>query len=1482
MNLPKEFSSCGVGFVASLKQESSHENLILGLNALAELEHRGGTAADKKTSDGAGVMTDIPHELLGINHGDAVAHLWLPRDPALRIQSLRIFEDAFAAYNVPVRDYRDVPINEGVLSEQAAAQRPEFLFAVIPRPSRFNTRYNFEKTLYQAKQSTRGRLRQAGIVNQFFFCSLSAATVVYKALTLSHELSEFFLDLKNPHFVTRFVLFHRRFSTNTATSWDTAQPFRVVAHNGEINTIAGNRVWSSARERALGLEEDELFTTRQISDSGTVNEIMEGLLFLSSIPHPEDILAIMMPQANNPSTFYRFWSRAMEPWDGPALFAFCDGRSIGARLDRNGFRPCRWARTAKHFFLSSEAGSFAVAEEEITAKGSLIGGSSVTIKMEEGRVVLTDASASRENRLAHFDPRTEFLDRLPSPDSPAASSGQPGIFQYNSEDIKRTLEPMVASKKEPIGSMGDTASLTAFSDEARSFFDHFFQTFAQVTNPPLDYLREALVTDLTTILGRRPNIFEPKELVPMKVGIEVESPVLNLGQIDFLKSLSTERGYEGQWPGSVTLDMTFQRSRGPEELAHRITQLQELALAAVKQRVSLIILSDRKASTENPPIPGVLAVTAIARALESAGMRLRASLILDTGEVNQPHHVAVLLGFGAAAVCPYLAIDIARSKASEEMPAKKCEENFLTALESGLLKIMAKMGISVSQSYQNAQLFSIIGLGPDFHHTFFPNHECRIGGISLFQLAEKILKNSQPVDTSELKHKYLFQENLRGNTGEKHSMTLRQAKLLHKAVLDNDGEDTQADAYREYLRSHQESLPVSVRHFLRPAPAETPLSLNQTQPASEIVKLFGSGAMSFGAISAESQRDIFLAMKELGARSNSGEGGENPYYFKDKISAYTKQMASGRFGVTAEYLVSGSEIQIKIAQGAKPGEGGQLMGVKVNAEIAAARHSDENVDLISPPPMHDIYSIEDLKQLIYEFRQLKPSTRVSVKLVSGQNVGTIAVGVAKAGADIIHISGHDGGTGAATLSSMKHAGLPWEFGLIETHRTLTEQGIRKNVTLRVDGGLSTGRDLIIAAILGAEEFDFGKLLLIAEGCIMARICEKNTCPTGIATHDPKFKRLYRGNKDRVIRLLQHLAEDVRHELAKIGETDLRSIVGRGELLSLNEEVEGLRRRKNLDFSEFLSLRLPLQESTSNPFIEPVSKLNVKVTNDVMKVKPSAKGNPTKKSYLIQPKDRAVPALLSGKLAMEISKSRFSSQLDSQFGLREQVPLMPLTFEGSAGQGFAVFNQAGMVIRLYGEANDSVAKSMSGGMVVVRPSKKSKLIASESSIVGNCSLYGATGGKLYIHGRAGNRFAVRNSGAIAVVEGTGMHACEYMTRGTVVILGEAGANIGAGMTGGEIFMRDEFRSHLNREYVVKSSLQSEDLERLTLILKEYIQETDSPVAAKLLDSHLLQSEFVRVYPAPKKIVTTKTIDTPTGPANKSKSSKGESQEKILGP
>jgi len=1467
INQSTELDACGVGFAISRKGVYSHQHLQMGLHALCCVEHRGALGSDNISSDGAGIMTDIPWDLIGYEPGSvAVAMLFMMMGEAKQAEALDTFEKTFKFMGLEVIGYREVPINKEVLGPVALSNVPTIKQAIIKWPAFCRTSHSFDTLLHMAKQKVRTREKEKGIIKQFYFASLSSTTINYKALTKSVDLDKFYLDLQNPKFKTRFSLFHRRFSTNTKTSWDKIQPLRLIAHNGEINTVAGNRSWAYSREQSLGLPIDELLTHTSVSDSGSMNEMVECLTYRSSIPQIEDILAILIPAADKKNAYYKFWGRAMEPWDGPALIAFCNGNTIGARLDRNGFRPCRWTMTDDHFFLSSEAGTFEIDESIITSKGALYAGRGVKVDFNDGSVDFRDPSIARENFEFEFDPRLSHLPVTPHTLSVEDLEKQ-YLFNYNKEDLDKVLIPMIKEGKEAIGSMGDTARPAYFSQQARSFFDYFYQNFAQVTNPPLDYIREKMVTNMAVYLGRRPNILHAKELIPPVVGIEIESPILSLDQMSYLDSIMDKKPSRS-FCIPYKIDITFEASKGKTSFYQRLKYIEEQALYAVNRRYTIIVLSDRSADYENPAIPSLLALRTVVNALNKQGLRLHCSIIVDSGEIRSTHHVACLIGFGATAVCPWLSLATAEhldDRKLNDMSRNEKSKNLIKAFETGLLKIMSKMGISVVRSYQSAKLFVALGLGSEMIDTYFPGLSSPFGGITVDQLVDRILEFNQhgkeQQESGKLQHSYLYREQPKGIIGEKHSMTSSRSRMIHKIVQKEGLALDDMATYEAYLKEADDVDPINIRHLVELNTAKKSINISEVQTKEEITKTFSSGAMSFGAISAESQRDIFMAMQEIGGTSNSGEGGENPYYYSNGISASVKQVASGRFGVTAEYLISADTYQIKVAQGAKPGEGGQLMGVKVNEDIAKARNCKPGVDLISPPPLHDIYSIEDLKGLIYELKQLNPKAKVDVKLVAGVNIGTIAVGVVKAGADIIHISGYDGGTGAATLSSMKHAGLPFELGLVEVHEALKANNLRQHVSLHVDGNLCTGLDIVKAAILGADGFSFGKLLLIAQGCVMARICEKNTCPTGIATHDPKFKSKYKGTKDHIVKMMHYLAEDVRRHLASIGIKSLEEAKDRKDLLQVNHTLKTYIEEQNFDLSFMLDQGSKPSNDAFTLIHDDPNELNISLVEDSQKALSS--GEAVNLKYEIKNVDRAVLSTLAGKIAYTTYYNRRKSLgLDLPELTDELMPVpttdMNFEFNGSAGQGFGVFLVDHMNVKLYGEANDSVCKTMSGGKMVIKPKASATYPHQDNSIIGNVALYGACGGTLYVNGKAGDRFAVRNSGANAVVEGTGLHACEYMTGGIVVILGTVSHNVGAGMTGGELYLFGDQNENINNDYITNVNMNTQEEEQLKRILDDYVKETSSEICKNILNNWESEKSHFNLY-LPKKIAQMRLIE-----------------------
>ena len=1397
-------SACGVGFIASLKDKKSHHVLKRGLLALERLEHRGGLG------DGAGILTEIPWDILGEKRGEvAVATIFAPNEERRFNLALEIFEQTFWVRGLEVSGHRDVPIDKSVLPKKAAENCPRIIQAFIKRPDHCRTLSSFDKLLYLAKQNNCKNLRKHGMRGEFFFASLSSSNIVYKGLCSSELLSKFYLDLQNKDYKTSFCLFHRRFCTNTLSSWDKAQPFRMIAHNGEINTIEGNKSWMVKREKALGLGEGELITHTGTSDSGNLNSTAEALKYRSSISRVDEILALMIPPANSNSSFYKYWGRIMEPWDGPALVAFADSKFVGARLDRNGFRPCRYSMTEEYFLLGSETGIFDIPEADYVKKGALSAGSAVSINLRNGEIRLEDPSKSDDNKDYFFDAHVEEFEYRDTKNPPEFFHLKTTL--NSNEEISKVLLPMIKTGQEPIGSMGDTARIAILSQIPRSLFDYFYQDFAQVTNPPLDYIREEVVTDIGQVLGRRPNLFEARELLPPKKGLEIQGAVLSLGQLENLieeprTNLKTK-----------VIDITFESEKGIEGFKERFATLGKEVIRAVNHGSTLLILSDRLSSKNKIPLPSLLALRETDLALNRKGICLRTSIIMDVSDVFDSHGVSVLLGFGASAVCPYLSLEMARHwphKELEHLFPEQREKRFIDAVNKGVLRNMAKMGISVLRSYQGSELFTSLGFSQELLDHFFPGRKSIMGGVGFREVFELLQKR---FDQKDVKNAFFYKEHSKEKMGEVHSLTTQSSRLLHQFVQNLD-----QDAWKSFNKRPQ--LPTNIRHLWKVESPHAPLSMGKTESLKDILKTFGSGAMSFGSISAESQRDIFLAMKEIGGRSNSGEGGENPYYFTEGVTASIKQMASGRFGVTAEYLVTGKEVQLKMAQGAKPGEGGQLMGAKVSKEIAKARMATEGTDLISPPPMHDIYSIEDLKELIYEIKQLDPNLKVSVKLVSGNNIGAIALGVTKAGADIIQISGGDGGTGAAALMSMKHCGLIWERGLLEVHRVLSENGLREQATLRVDGAIQTAHDVIMGSILGADEFDFGKMLLVAEGCIMARVCEKNTCPAGIATQEKKLKERYKGNKDHIVRYLTQVATDIQEQLRLIGVESLSKLRGKTEYLSLNE-LATFAENKNLNFDNFFE-KVDVQEEA--PPVSPIENhsTNEKIIKDLWDNQ-NLKLTGKMSLHKVFSTERAIGAGINGIMAKRISILR---SLNKDFDLGEGQILL----KGSAGQGLGVFLVEGLKIDLRGDANDFVGKSMSGGLIIVRPDELSSLKSHKNSIIGNCAFYGATGGRGFISGMAGDRFGVRNSGTITVVEGVGLHACEYMTGGRTLILGEHGYNLGAGMTGGVVYIYRPHYEFINTDYIKQVPLVEKDYKLIENDIELHFEHTKSQIAKEHLE------------------------------------------------
>jgi glutamate synthase (ferredoxin) len=1291
---------CGVGLLANINGRPSLDILPSALQALARLGHRGAVDADGRTGDGAGVMTEIPHEILGVHPGDAVGVLFG--------KDRRAFETALTAQRLSLVGYREVPIDISALGSKALSCLPEIVHAIVARPEGMDSD-EFERRLNAIR------------CEDIYIASLSQRTLVYKALVRAVDLAAFYPDLRHPEYATSFTLFHQRFSTNTLPSWSMTQPFRLLAHNGEINTIAGNR--SAMRARGFPL-------AAGTSDSASLDEALA--IVTSTGRDLAHGMALLMPpaferdEAIDPAirALFEYQASLMEPWDGPAFVVFSDGRLVGAALDRNGLRPARYLLTTDgRLLVASEVGVHDVEERRVLQRGRLGPGGMIAVDLEHGRL-LERETIMRE--LAARHPYEQWLGQSRTTletgarQRVAADVSTLRAFGYTHDELQLILGPMYKDAAEPLGSMGDDTPLAVLSTRPRLLFAYFKQRFAQVTNPPIDSLRESLVMSLDVRLGPQGDLLSDGPLPPY---VELPDPVLD--SVD-ARTLSLLVGVRDDF--ERTLDALLTAS------AH-----------AVREGATCLVLSDRGVDCDHAALPSLLAVSAVHHHLIREGLRAATSIVADTGEARDDHQVAALIGFGADAVCPYLAFEVVESL-GEEGAAVRYRQTLL----KGLLKILSKMGVSTLRSYRGAQLFEAVGIADDVIDRHFTGTPSFIGGIGLEDIArETLARHAAAYGSSALEDAgfYRYRQH-----GEAHAYNPQVVKALHTAIATNQRID-----YKTYAELVHARAPLSLRDLLEFRAGEA-IPLEEVEPASSIVRRFLTAAMSLGALSPEAQQVLAMGMNRLGARSNSGEGGEPPELFGTDRANRIKQVASGRFGVTAAYLMSADELQIKIAQGSKPGEGGQLPGHKVTAHIAAVRHAAPGTTLISPPPHHDIYSIEDLAQLVYDLKSVNPAASVSVKLVASAGIGTIAVGVAKAHADAIEISGHDGGTGASPLGSIKNAGTPWELGLAEVQQALMSGGLRGRVHLQVDGGLKTGRDVVIAALLGAEEFGFGTAALVAAGCVMARQCHLNTCPVGIATQREDLRVKFKGTPDDVVRFFTAVAEEVREILALLGFRKFEEIVGRTDLLETRLPKTGKASTLKLD-----RLCHPERSEGSGRWT------GTRIAPSIRQVPRYARDD---RPVDITNADRAVGARMAGELVRNPRN-------------------VTLSFQGTAGQSFGAFCVEGMRLLLEGEANDYVGKGMSGGEIILRP-RAPMPRASEQVIAGNTLLYGATGGRAFIAGRAGERFAVRNSGALAVVEGTGDHACEYMTGGIVVILGSTGRNVAAGMTGGTLFLFDDSR------------------------------------------------------------------------------------------
>jgi glutamate synthase domain-containing protein 2/glutamate synthase domain-containing protein 1/glutamate synthase domain-containing protein 3 len=1481
-----EHDACGTGFLADVSGASSHVVIEQALVALTNLTHRGAQDADAETSDGSGLLTAIPRELLCAELQDQRISLASPEDLAVGMlflpsastnlkayfQARRVIEQVLDTLHIPLLTWRDPPFDLSVAGTRARASMPTITQVLLARPQELSAD-EYERSLYHARRLIEKRWQEAGLADGYI-ASFSSRTIVYKGLLAPSELARFYLDLVDERYASSFAIFHQRYSTNTFPAWPLAQPMRYLAHNGEINTIQGNCHWMRARERSLasplwGDRLSDLLPVVQAdsSDSGRLDNALE-LLALSGRDVLHSMQMLIPPaweQDRELSQEERAWCEyhacCMEPWDGPAALIFGDGRYVGAALDRNGLRPLRYTLTSHGLLIvASEAGVLACDPSEVVERGRLGPGEMLAVDLERG-VLLRNTTIKR--RLAERQPYQQWLDThlmrlsdlsatLPSslPTSPSGDAlfRQQQLFGYTHEDIEFVLRPMLTDVKEPTWSMGDDAPLAALSTRSRSFADYFHQRFAQVTNPPIDPLREECVMSLDCYLGRRLSILTETPLHARQ--IHLETPLLTEAQLEALCQLRRD-GY-----GTRVLDVSFSRAGGPEALVETLDRLEEEAVSAALDNVAFLVLSDRQASLDNPPVPMLLAVGAVHQALIRRGLRDYTSLICETGWAVDVHQVALLLGYGAEALVPYLALASVRALAGqrklEEITAEQAVERYIHVIESGLHKIMARMGISTLRNIIAAGLFEIFGLDQTVLNRCFAGSAAHPGNVTFIQIAEQVLAWVEPLARQVLEMpverpqagesrrkltdigRYRFRRD-----GEYHAFQPLVVRALQKAARSGSREDYQNFTELVYSRP-----PTVLRDLLTFKPRD-PVPIDQVEPMESIRARFVISAMSIGALSPETHRTIAAAMNSIGGRNNTGEGGEDPAWYSETmngfpVSSKIKQVASARFGVTAEYLVRAEELEIKMAQGSKPGEGGQLPPAKVTPFIARLRHTEPHIPLISPPPHHDIYSIEDLAQLIYDLRQINPQAKIGVKLVSSIGVGTIAAGVAKAHANYVLISGHDGGTGASPLQSIKHAGIPWERGLAETQQTLVRNGLRTRVRVRVDGGLKTGRDVVIGAMLGADEFGFGTASLVSLGCDMARQCHLNTCPAGIATQREDLRAKFTGTPQALINYLTFVAEEVREWLAHLGFTRLEDVIGRADLLEglAGSPVE----------MESLLVSLPVHADPEPHPAPPHSRLADELLGEV---KQALRGECSVLTrHQIHNYDRTIGARVAGEIARRYGNAG--------------LPGVSITsiFHGSAGQSFGAFTVPGMNLVLYGEANDYVGKGMTGGQIVIAPPVEASFSAHQNIILGNTVLYGATGGQLFAAGRAGERFAVRNSGALAVVEGTGAHACEYMTGGVVVVLGETGPNFGAGMSAGIAYVLDPqgvFPQRCNSELIEVQRLGDPgEIEALRALIAWHRKKTHSWRAAQLLAewSHM-QRAFWRVS-APGYAISTRDL------------------------
>ena len=1474
MYLPEfEHDNCGAGFICSLEGKKSNDIIHKALKILECLEHRGAVSSDGKTGDGAGILTDIPHELFlkkcSFKIPDfgnyAVGNVFLPNKVNQRTYCESIFEKYLKDQGLKVLGWRVLPVDPSVLGDIAKKTQPFIKQIFVSKSSNSQDDFEFNLKLFISRKKAEHEILNSKISEARFFYlpSLSTKIIIYKGLLIPEDIKLYYKDLTNPLFITRLALVHQRFSTNTFPTWDLAQPFRYMCHNGEINTLRGNVSRMISRE---SLFESDLFgyeiksilpvVLPNKSDSASMDMVVELLLMTGrSLP---EVMMMLIPEAweknEEMSTikkaFYEYNSCLMEPWDGPASIPFTDGNYIGAVLDRNGLRPSRYSVTKDGYvIMSSEIGVIEIAPENVEYHGRLEPGKMFLVNMNEGRIVNDEEIKeliSKKYPYKKWLKNLIYLKEIPYNDCPVFLNEEPlekrkVLFGYTQEDIKTIILPMANHAKEPIGSMGSDTPLALLSERPQLIYNYFKQLFAQVTNPPLDGIREELITDISLTLGSDYNIFNIDDSHCKK--LKIQNPVISKQDLDKIKSFDHPNFKISSIP------ILYSIEKGHNGLEDALENLLKIASTKVDQGVNILILSDRNISINKAPIPALLACSYVNSGLQKLGKRSRISIIIESAEPREVHHFALLFGYGASAINPYMVNEIIEDEIVKIDPNSNTEDaikNYNKAVGKGILKVMNKIGISTLNSYRGSQLFECIGINTQVVDRYFPNTATRIQGVDLHQLEKEISKRynrayiQKNIDANldlEIGGQYRWRRN-----GEHHLFNPLSIAKLQDSVRTN-----KPQKYKEYseIINNQSKQLMTIRGLFE-FTNYNPISIDEVEPWTNIVKRFKTGAMSYGSISKEAHENLAIAMNRIGGKSNSGEGGEDQErFYKDsngdwKNSAI-KQVASGRFGVTSNYLTNAKEIQIKMAQGAKPGEGGQLPGPKVNPDIAKTRNSTPYVGLISPPPHHDIYSIEDLSQLIYDLKSANREARINVKLVSEVGVGTVAAGVAKAKADVVLISGYDGGTGASPLTSLKHAGLPWELGLSEAQQTLVMNDLRSRIVVECDGQLKTGRDVAIACLLGAEEFGFATAPLVASGCIMMRACHLNTCPVGIATQNPELRKKFKGKPEHVVNFMYFVAQELREIMAKLGFRTVDEMVGKVEKLDRNKAIEHYK-SKGIDLSPILhKVNVDDNVKLHNTTIQD-HQLEKALDFDIIdKAHPALfRKEPTVLDFKINNENRAVGAILSN----EISKI-YGAQ-----GLPDNT--LKINFKGSAGQSFGAFATNGLTLNVIGNTNDYLGKGLSGAKISVRVPDESTIIPEKNIIIGNVALYGATSGEVYINGKAGERFCVRNSGAKAVVEGIGDHGCEYMTGGVAVILGDVGRNFGAGMSGGLAYVYDpdkKFSKKCNKEGLNLDPVTiKKDINDLRQLIENHYNATLSPLAQHILEKwESSLNHFVRVFP-----------------------------------